>query len=142
MNWWRSERTQSIQHVNDYKAEYYQLHFRLADSEGYEGGVLSISCIYMYRLPPNVASRASGKASFQLLPQLQRLDRKVKFHLSKYMYTYGTFQKANNTGAYQTARMHRLVCACVVHKHLKTGFLSYRLPPKEPRHEISNNVAF
>ena len=28
--------------------------------------------------------------------------------------TYKTFQKANNKGADQTARMRRLVCACVV----------------------------
>ena len=36
---------------------------------------------------------------------------------------YDTFQKANNKGADQTARMRRLVCACVVRKHPKTGFL-------------------
>ena len=38
------------------------------------------------------------------------------------MVTYGTFQKANNKGADQTARMRRLVWACVVRKHPKTGF--------------------
>ena len=39
---------------------------------------------------------------------------------------YDTFQKTNNKGADQTARMRRLVCACVVHKPLKTGFLASR----------------
>ena len=32
----------------------------------------------------------------------------------------------NNKGADQTARMHRLVCACVVRKQPKTGFLVTR----------------
>ena len=31
---------------------------------------------------------------------------------------------ANNKGAGQTARMHRLVCACVVRKPRKTDFLT------------------
>ena len=45
---------------------------------------------------------------------------------SRGKFTYGTctFQKANNTGADQTARMRRLVCACVVRKPPKTGFLT------------------
>ena len=40
------------------------------------------------------------------------------------------FQKANNKGADQTARMSRLVCAFVVRKSLKTGgpyILGYQL---------------
>ena len=41
-------------------------------------------------------------------------------------FTYDTFQKANNKGADQTARMRRLVCACVVRKPPKTGFLASR----------------
>ena len=40
------------------------------------------------------------------------------------MLTYGTFQKANNKGTDQTARMRRLVCACVVRKPPKTDFLA------------------
>ena len=39
-------------------------------------------------------------------------------------FTYKTFQKANNKGADQTARMRRLVCACVVRNAPKTGFLA------------------
>ena len=39
--------------------------------------------------------------------QLQGLDSKFK---------YDTFQKTNNKGADQTARMPRLVCACVIRK--------------------------
>ena len=41
-------------------------------------------------------------------------------------FTYETFQKGNNKGADQTARMHRLVCACVICKSLKTGLLALR----------------
>ena len=37
---------------------------------------------------------------------------------------YDTFQETNNIGADQTARMRRLVCACVVRKPPKTGFLA------------------
>ena len=40
--------------------------------------------------------------------------------------TYATFQKANNKGADQTARMCRLVCACVVRKPPKTSILETR----------------
>ena len=39
---------------------------------------------------------------------------------------YNTFQKANNIGADQTARMRRLVCACVIRNTSKTGFLALR----------------
>ena len=37
-------------------------------------------------------------------------------------YSYFTFQIANNKGADQTARMHMLVCAFVVHKQQRQGF--------------------
>ena len=57
--------------------------------------------------------------------ELQRLARILKFCL-KHKFRYATFQKANNKGADQTARMRRLVCACVVRKPLKTGFLASR----------------
>ena len=36
------------------------------------------------------------------------------------------FSEANNKGADQSARMRRLVCAFVVLKHPKTGFLASR----------------
>ena len=39
-------------------------------------------------------------------------------------YRCDTFQLANNKGADQTVRMSRLVCAFVVHKAPKTGFLA------------------
>ena len=42
------------------------------------------------------------------------------------MFRYDTFQKANNKGADQTARMRRLACDCVVRKPPKTGFLASR----------------
>ena len=35
-------------------------------------------------------------------------------------------KKQNKKGADQTVRMRRLVCACVVHKPPKTGFLTSR----------------
>ena len=41
-------------------------------------------------------------------------------------FRYDTFQKANNKDADQTARMRRLVCAFVVRKAPKTGFLATR----------------
>ena len=39
---------------------------------------------------------------------------------------YGAFQKTNNKGADQNARMHRLICVFVVRKPPKTGFLAAR----------------
>ena len=45
-------------------------------------------------------------------------------HCSKL--SYDTFQKANNKGAGQTARMRRLVCTFVVRKHQNTCFLVSR----------------
>ena len=42
------------------------------------------------------------------------------------MYIYDTFVIANNKGADYTVRMRRLVCACVVRKPPKTGFLASR----------------
>ena len=41
-------------------------------------------------------------------------------------FTYKTFKKANNKGTDQTAWTSRLVCACVVRKPPKTGFLASR----------------
>ena len=55
----------------------------------------------------------SDKASF-----------KPVFSTTRCKFTYNTFQKANNKGADQTARMRKLVCACVVRKPPKTGFLT------------------
>ena len=37
------------------------------------------------------------------------------------MFIYNTFQKANNKGADQTARMRRLICTLVVRQPPKTG---------------------
>ena len=42
------------------------------------------------------------------------------------MFRDDTIQNAINKGADQSARMRRLVCTCVVRKHLKTGFLATR----------------
>ena len=67
----------------------------------------------------------SVKGDSNQSPQLQRLTRISKF-LACSMFRDYTFQKANNKGADQSARMHRLVCAFVVRKLPKTGFLSSR----------------
>ena len=53
-----------------------------------------------------------------------RLARKMKCHCSKLR--YGTLQNVDNKGACQTPGMCRLVCACVVRKPPKTGFLTSR----------------
>ena len=66
----------------------------------------------------------SEKASFKPVPQLQRPARRLKFTCS--MFTFDTFQNANNKGADQTALMRRLVCDCVDHKPPNTGFLATR----------------
>ena len=68
----------------------------------------------------NLSSGFPKKRDSNQSPQLQRLDRIVKFRSND------TFQKANNKGAHQTARMRRLVCACVVRKPSMTGFLASR----------------
>ena len=57
---------------------------------------------------------------------------------------YDTFQKVNNKGADQTARMHRLVCACVALKPQEAGFLAPRPistldPTQGPRFNIRVN---
>ena len=61
------------------------------------------------------------KSEFQtsLLSYADWLEN-CNFTCSKF--TYDTFHK----GAYQTARMCRLVCTCVVRKPPKTGFLATR----------------
>ena len=57
-------------------------------------------------------------------PQLQRLARKMTSICTKLR--YDSFQKGNNRGADQSAWMRSLVCACVVRKPPKTGFLVSR----------------
>ena len=49
---------------------------------------------------------------------------------------HNTFQKANNKGAYQTARIRRLICAFVVRKTPKTGSLTSR-----PNYFLADRVA-
>ena len=53
-------------------------------------------------------------------------DQLEDWNFTSSKFTYDTFQNANNRGADQTARMRRLVCACVVRKPPKTGFLASR----------------
>ena len=84
----------------------------------------------------NLSSGFPSKRVSNRTPQLQRLARKLIFSCSQVK--YGTFQKANNKGADQTARMYRLVCACVVCKPTKTGFLASR--PQFLDRAISSSV--
>ena len=82
---------------------------------------------YMYiwaSLRENLSLGFPTKRVSNQSPQLQRLARILKFTRSKF--AYGTFQKANNKGADQTARMRRLVCTCVISNTQKTGFLASR----------------
>ena len=51
-------------------------------------------------------------------------DNLENLNFTSSKFTYKIFQKAKNEGDDQTARMCRLVCACVVRKPLKTGFLA------------------
>ena len=57
-------------------------------------------------------------------PHLQRPAR--KFNFACWKFRYGTFPISKTEGADQTAWMHRLVCAFVVCKASKTGFLASR----------------
>ena len=61
--------------------------------------------------------RVFNKASFKLVSSAT--ENSYEIEISYYV----TFQKANNKGTDQTARMCRLVCACVVRSPPKTGFL-------------------
>ena len=72
----------------------------------------------------------SDKASFKPVQTrssatfVQKLARKLKFPYRKF--TQGSFQKVNKKGDDQTAQMPSMVCACVVNKLPKTGFLASR----------------
>ena len=71
------------------------------------------------RVAINLSSGFPTERVSKQSPQLQRLARNQNFTCRKI--TYDTFRKANNEGAYQTARMRRLVCGCAVRKPPKTG---------------------
>ena len=66
----------------------------------------------------------SNKASFK--PAHSATETSLKVETASTKSRSDTFQKANNKGADQTARMRRLVCACVVRKPPKIGFLTTR----------------
>ena len=68
-----------------------------------------------------MSSRFLTKRVSNQYPQLQTLAKKNEISL------LGSFQKANNKGADQTALMRSLVCACIVRKLPKTGFLAPRV---------------
>ena len=68
----------------------------------------------------NLSSGFPTKLDSNQSPQLQRLARKCNFTYGKFR--YDTYQKANNKGTDQSARMRRLVCAYVVRKHRRQIF--------------------
>ena len=63
----------------------------------------------------------SNKASFK--PVSSATENSWKIEISPVASLHVTLQKAYNKGTDQTVRMRMLVCACVVRKPLKTGFL-------------------
>ena len=86
-------------------------------------------CIPVYYMALTLQNLSSGfltKGVTSQSPQLQRLARKFNFMCSKFTYDYDTFQKGNNKIADQMGWMRRLVCACVVLKSPKTGFLAWK----------------
>ena len=66
-----------------------------------------------------------------------RTSRAWYFHSPAHGITQWPTLKANNKGADQTARMRRLVCACVVRKPPKTGLLR-----QGPYHVCRDILAF
>ena len=83
----------------------------------------------------------SVKASFKPIPSVTETTLSYRDYLENWnftcsKFTYDTSHKANNKGADQSVRMCRLVCACVVRKPPKTGFLTSRpFNSCEPSHE-------
>ena len=88
--------------------------------------LLQLSAIIWALSGENLSSGFPTKWYSNQPAQLQRLARKSKYRLLCSQSRYDTFQKANNKGADQTARMRRLVCAFVVCKPPNTGFLESR----------------
>ena len=72
----------------------------------------------------NLSSGFPSKRVSNRSPQPQRLSRMLKFHLHQVYIC--NFPKKRITKALIRLRMRRLVCACVVRKPPKTGFLATR----------------
>ena len=100
-----------------------------SNNQNYMGLIVRKSCLWGF-----LTLRVSNQS-----PQPLRVAGKFEFYLFS-KFTYDTFQIVNNKGADQTARMRRLDCACVVHKHQRQVFS--RRGPYDLGHMISNNVAF
>ena len=69
--------------------------------------------------------RVSDKVSFKPVSSATETSEKFQISLVASLH-YDTFHIENNKGADQTARMRMPVCACVVRKPTKTGFLASR----------------
>ena len=66
----------------------------------------------------------SDKVRFK--PACSARDWLENWNFARSKSRYDTFQKENNKGADQSARMRRLVCTFAVHESPKTGFLTSR----------------
>ena len=67
----------------------------------------------------------SHKASFKAVSSATETSWKIEISPVASLHMILS-KKANNKGADQTVRMRRLICACVVRKPTKTGFLTSR----------------
>ena len=70
----------------------------------------------------NLPSWFPTKRDSNQSPQVQRLGRILKFCMLEVKIVFYTFQEGNKKGTGQTAPMHRLFCAFVVHKHRRQVF--------------------
>ena len=67
-----------------------------------------------------------GVSTKSVSNQSPQLETSLKIEISPAASLHMILSKKQKKGADQTARMRRLVCACVVHKPPKTGFLEWR----------------
>ena len=90
-----------------------------------KGSKLIYNPAYLGRVATKPVFGISDEARFKPVSSATETSWKNRnFACSKLR--YGDFQTANNKGADQTARMRSLVCAFVVRKPRKTGFLATR----------------
>ena len=97
---------------------------------GQSGSLLSFNTSYKAWNHMGLIARkpvlgVSDKASFKPVSSATVTSLRIEISPVPSLH-YDTFQKANNKGADQSAQMCRLVCACVVRKPPKTGFLALR----------------
>ena len=87
---------------------------------------LNLKLITFGPLRKKTCLRGFRQSESQTSPLSYR-DYLENWNFTRSKFTYKTFQKENNKGTDQTARMRRLVCACVVRKPRRQVF-SWRGP--------------